>query len=568
MLAMLVLVVLMAGVETLGVISITPFLSVLGRPDIIQENPVLYSVYQYFDFVNNREFIIALGLASIVLVVFSSVFKIITQHVINRFVHLQRHALSSRLLSRYLAQPYEYFIEHNSAVLSKNVLAEVDQLMFDLVQPLSQLIAQGAIVFSMALLVLLYDPFMAVCIVGVLGCLYGFIYWVVRKRLGIIGKERREANGERYKVCNEVLEGIKDVKVTGSAQAYKKDFDQASRLFSRHWASSETMTQAPLNIVESIGYSGLIVIALVLLLRSQDVAFVLPALGLYAFAAYRMLPAAQVMYRGFARLKSSRAALNAICIDFNLPNTHIEASTQRLKCADCIVVENVRYSYRSAPSKRVLDNFDLVIPVNTSVGIVGRSGSGKSTLMDIMLGLLLPQKGRVLVDGVEVDHTNLAAWQRSIGYVPQRIFLSDASILENIAFGVPAEMIDMNAVERAAKSAQIHEFIVSELPDAYKTRVGDRGIRLSGGQAQRIGIARALYRDPQVVFFDEATSALDAETECAVNEAIEKLLGCKTVVVVSHRLSSLEKLDSLIDIGASNAGSNINETEKEAKRCE
>jgi ABC-type multidrug transport system fused ATPase/permease subunit len=295
----------------------------------------------------------------------------------------------------------------------------------------------------------------------------------VRIRLGHIGRERREANGLRYQACNEVLGGIKDVKVTHSALAYLQKFNRASRLYSRHSATNETLNQSPLYLVESFGFSGLIVVALVLLMGSNDIAHVLPALGLYGFAAYRMLPAAQVMYRGFARLKFASAALDAIYRDLALPEEYASGSLDILPLTREVRLQRITYAYPTTPDKPVFDNYDLVIPANTSVGIVGMSGAGKSTLMDILLGLLKPQAGTLTVDDVTVDESNLAAWQRSIGYVPQHIYLADASVKENIAFGVSLGQIDMKSVERAARAAQLHEFITG-LPLGYDTPVGNR----------------------------------------------------------------------------------------------
>lgn len=545
---MLGLVILMAMAETAGVISIVPFLSVLSRPDIIQHNAVLHAVWNQFGFHDRRSFIIALGLASMALVVGSSVFKTITLHILNRFVHLLRHTISARLLSRYLHQPYEFFLSRNSAILSRNVLAEVDQLLFQLIQPLSQLIAQGFVVLAMAVLIFWYDPLTAVGIVVMLTLLYGTVYGLARKRLATIGHERQEANGRRYKTCNEALNGIKDVKVTHSASAYQRQFDKASHLLSRHMAANDTLSQAPLYLVEAAGYSLLIIVALVLLARSNDVARVLPALGLYGFAAYRMLPAAQIMYRGFARLKFSSATLEVIHQDLALPKEHVPAPAAPLAPQREIRLQGIRYAYPSAPEKPVFDGFDLTIPAHSSIGIVGASGAGKSTLMDLLLGLLEPQAGTLSVDGIPITADNVMAWQHAIGYVPQHIYLADTSVAENIAFGVSKGDIDMQAVERAARAAQIHDFIVNELPQGYETPIGDRGIRLSGGQRQRVGIARSLYRDPAVLFMDEATSALDAQTEEALNEAIRHLSGDKTIIVIAHKEASLRYCHTTINI--------------------
>lgn len=545
---MMVLVVLMALADTLGVLSIMPFLSVLGRPAIIHENTMLNAAYERFSFHDARGFILALGLASITLVLASSAFRTVTQHVLNRFVHLLRHAISSRLLSRYLHQPYEFFLARNPSGLGKNVLSEVDQLMFQMIQPLSLLLAQGSVVLAMGVLIFVYDPLTALCIITVLGLLYGVIYGLVRKRLGIIGHEREVANEQRYQACNEALSGIKDVKITHSAVAYQRHFDQASRLLSRHMATSDTLSQSPLYLVEATGYSMLIIIAMVLLLRSNDIAHVLPALGLYGFSAYRMLPAAQVMYRGFAKLKFSSAALQAIHRDLSLPEIRASKASRPMEPQREIRLQGIRYAYPSALDKPVLDEYDLIIPAHTSVGIVGASGAGKSTLMDVMLGLLQPQAGTLTVDGVPITVENVDAWQQAIGYVPQHIYLADTSVAENIAFGVATKDIDMQAVKRAAHAAQIHEFIVSELSDGYGTKIGDRGIRLSGGQRQRVGIARALYHDPAVLFMDEATSALDTDTETTLNGAIDSLSGKKTLIIISHKNSSLNNCHKIISI--------------------
>lgn len=561
---MLVLVVLMAMAETVSVLSIMPFLSVLGRPAIIQETPALLAVYHRLGMADARQFIFLLGLASIALVVASSLFKTVTLHVLNRFVHMERHSISTRLLSRYLRQPYEFFLINNPSILAKKVLSEVDQLLFELVQPLSQLLAQGAVLFAITVLVLCYDALTAVCIMATLALLYGSIYGLVRKRLARIGAERQAADGQRYQACNEALGGIKDVKVTHATKAYLGHFERASHLFSRHFATNETLAQSPLYLVEATGYTGLIVIALVLLLKTNDIAHVLPALGLYGFAAYRMLPSAQIMYRGFAKLRFASSTLDSIEHDLKLPEEPATAPIPTMPIYREIRLQGIHYAYPSTPEIQVFDGLSLVIPAKSSVGIAGKSGAGKSTLMDILLGLLHPQAGTMSVDGVQITADNAAEWQRAIGYVPQHIYLSDASVAENIAFGVPRNSIDMSAVEQAARAAQIHDFVVSELPNGYDTQVGDRGIRLSGGQRQRVGIARALYRDPSVLFMDEATSALDAQTEEALNEAIRNLSGNKTIVVIAHRGASLRGCQQVFHIGV---GRNVTTTNAAPRRA-
>ncbi|WP_341707509.1 ABC transporter ATP-binding protein [Halopseudomonas sp.] len=546
---MMALVVLMAFAETVGVVSIMPFLSVLARPEVIHEVAALKWLYERLAPADDGRFILMLGLGSIALVVGSSLFKTFTLHSINRFTYFLRHGISARLLSRYLAQPYEFFLTHNPAELARNTLSEVDQLHGGLIKPLSQLIAQGAVVLAMVTVLFLYDPWVAIGAAALVAALYGSIYVLVRKRLVLTGRARQEENGARFKACNEVLGGIKDVKVTGAVEAYQARFQAASRGYSRHQANAETLSQSPLYIVEAVGYTGLITLSLFLIQRSEDIAQVLPVLGLYGFAAYRILPSAQIMYRGFAQLKFSSAALDVIYQHLRLPVQTNPSGTTALRPTRSIRLEGVKFAYPSTPEKPVFENFNLSVPANTSMGIVGASGVGKSTLMDLLLGLLKPQQGRLLVDDVEVDVSNVASWQRAIGYVPQHIYLADMSVAENIAFGVPRGQIDIRAVEDAARLAQIHDFVLTDLPRGYDTPIGDRGVRLSGGQRQRVGIARALYRDPPVLFMDEATSALDSEAEAAITEAIGVLSSLKTVVVIAHRKTSLGFCDQVQHLG-------------------
>ncbi len=547
-LVMLSLVILMALAETAGVLSIMPFLSVLGRPEVIHEQPFLSYAWKLSGAQDAHGFLMALGVSSILLVVLSSAFKTITLHLLNRFVQFLRHSISSRLLERYLHQPYAFFLESNPSLLARNVISEVDQLTDNAIYPLSQLVAQGAVATAMTALVFAYDPVIALGIVLALGLLYGGIYLLARKLLFNTGRDGQIANGQRYQTCNEALGGIKDIKITHSAMAWLTRFSGASREFARHTANSDTLAQSPLYLVEATGYSLLIVIALLLLGQNSDIAHVLPALGLYGFAAYRMLPSAQIMYRSLAKLKFSAAILDTLYRDINLQDEPLSRVAGSLLPMREIRLRDVHYAYPSRPDHPVLAGLNMRIPAYTSVGIAGASGAGKSTLMDVLLGLLAPQHGSLLVDDTPINAGNLANWQRTIGYVPQSIYLADTSVAENIAFGMAADYIDMEAVERAARAAQIHDFIVSDLPQGYRTLVGDRGIRLSGGQRQRIGIARALYRDPAVLLMDEATSALDNATEEAVNAAIQNLSGKKTIIVIAHRDASLRSCNQILHL--------------------
>ncbi|MFP6842494.1 MAG: ABC transporter ATP-binding protein [Acinetobacter sp.] len=547
-----ILVMGMAFIESAGVISIMPFLAVLSNPNVVESNSYLKQLYDFTGAANKQNFILYLGFLSLFVVICSTVFKIVTQYAVNRFASLQRHYFSTRLLKTYLQQNYEFFIQRNSATLAKNILSEVDQLIWTMILPALTLMSYGVVLLSMVGILLLYDPLMAIATAFVLGLFYASIYMLVRKKLTQIGQEFTQANKERYQTCQEALAGIKDVMINNAEHGYIKQFEESSRVFARHIATRETLGQVPLNVIETVGYGCLIGLAMLLVVSGKEVSHILPVLGLYGFAAYRMLPAAQNMYRAISQIKFSEQVLSVLKPEFALEKDelkHIEKdSTQYLKFEHSIRLENISFTYPNRMESPILNNFSLEVKKNASLGIVGKSGSGKSTLMDIMLGLLFPQQGKVYIDDVELTADNITQWRDLVGYVPQNIYLADKSIAENIAFGVAKIDIDLKRVEFVARQAQIDNFIQNQLPLGYHTLVGERGVMLSGGQRQRIGIARALYKNPQVLFMDEATSALDTETEQAVNEAIQNLNGKMTMVIIAHRESAVEKCDHILDL--------------------
>jgi ATP-binding cassette, subfamily B, bacterial PglK len=547
-LAVLLLVLIMTAIETAGVVSIMPFLAVMGNPGLITEHPQFAVLYRWLGFTTPVQFIVALGVASAAAVGVAALFKSFTTYKMLRFAHLQRHEISTRLLQTYLQQPYAWFLGRNSADLSKSLLSEVDLLGNNLLLPVIQMIAQSMIILAMLVLLIVYDPLMALMAAGIVGSLYFTIYRVVRIKLGRIGKERREANTERFQAAAEALGGIKAITLTGKAATYLDRFRHPSRTFSRHLAANDTLSQVPLYLVEATGYAGLVSLVLVLAWRGDDLGQILPVIGLYGFAAYRMLPAAQIIYRGFARLRFGAAALEHIHRDLHLPCRKHASAPEPWIPRQHIRLAAVSYAYPGSEDRPVLRDIDLCIPVNHTIGFIGPTGSGKSTLLDLILGLLEPTMGQVLIDDTPLTPEYLPAWHRSIGYVPQEIYLLDNTVAANIALGQRPEEIDQTALEAAARAAQIHDFIVNELPKGYETNVGERGIRLSGGQRQRIGIARALYHNPPVLILDEATSALDMGTEMEVQAAIDALQGQKTILIVAHRLSTLQNCNVYVSL--------------------
>lgn len=543
----LIFVVGMAFIESAGVISIMPFLAVLSNPAIVESNYSLKLIYDFTGATSKQNFIIYLGFLSLGIVIFSTIFKIVTQYAVNRFASLQRHYFATRLLKIYLQQNYEFFIQRNSSTLTKNILSEVDQLIWTMILPALTLMSYSVVLLAMIGILLLYDPLMAIITACVLGLFYSGIYLLVRRKLTQIGQEFTQVNKERYQTCQEALAGIKDVMINNAKQGYIDQFEQSSRVFARHIATRDTLGQVPLSIIETVGYGCLISLAMLLMVSGKEVSHILPVLGLYGFAAYRMLPAAQNIYRSISQIKFSERVLAVLKPEFALEKDQFKNNIQPLAFENSINLRNISFYYPNKEEYPILNNYSLEIKKNSSIGIVGKSGSGKSTLMDIMLGLLQPQQGQIFIDGVELTEQNIMSWRDLVGYVPQSIYLADKTIAENIAFGIPRTTVDLEQVKYVSRLAQIDDFIQSQLA-GYHTLVGERGVMLSGGQRQRIGIARALYKNPQVLFMDEATSALDAETEQAVNEAIQSLNGTITIVIIAHRESAIAECDKILSL--------------------
>jgi ATP-binding cassette, subfamily B, bacterial PglK len=546
------LVLVMAGLETVGVASVMPFLSVLGNQAVIHTDPRLAWAYERLGFTSATAFMIALGIASFVLVVVSALVRIVTHYALYRYTNMRRHSVSQRLLARYLRQPYEFFLNRNTADLSKGILSEVDELARNVFKPGIELIAYGATALALAVFLFIMDPVVMLGISAVLGGSYGLIYLRVRGVLGGIGRARAEANRERFTAASEVLGGIKDIKVLGREDAYLSRFRGPSARYSRYQTTSTVLSEVPKYIVEAVGFGCVLAFAVFLISTRGDLGDALPILGLYAFAGYRLLPAAQRIFSAMAKLRFGRRAIELIHADLVEVRTDPDQERSPRVLVDespvpidhDIRLRGVSYSYPESGIP-ALAGIDVTIPRHSSLGIVGSTGAGKTTLVDLLLGLLQPTSGDVLVDGRSILDVGIRRWQTSIGYVPQYSYLTDASIAENVALGLNPANLDLERVEIAARAAQVHDFVTT-LPDGYATVVGERGVRLSGGQRQRIGIARALYRDPALLVLDEATNALDIRTEARAMEAIAALRGRKTLVIIAHRISTVQECDQIL----------------------
>jgi ABC-type multidrug transport system fused ATPase/permease subunit len=542
-LLVLIMILVMALLDMIGVASIMPFMTILANPGLVETNTFLNFTYIKLGFTDPQQFLFALGILVFIILVVSLAFKALTAYTQLRFNLMCEYSISRRLMGGYLHQSYSWFLSRHSADLGKTVLSEVHAVIVYGISPMMTLISQGAVAIALLTLLTLVDLKLA-CIVGItLISSYLLILNTTRGLLSRIGTERVKANQERFTVISEAFGGSKEVKVGGLEQAYIRRFSKPAQTYARHEATAQTISQMPRFALEAIAFGGMLLVVLYLINKSGSFVSSLPVVALYAFAGYRLMPALQQIYVAVTQLRYAGPAINTLYKDIvSLQSVSAENVKTTMPFNETITLNYIKYSYPSA-SHLALKNLSLTIPAKSTVGIVGVTGSGKTTMVDLILGLLEAQEGTLKVDGYSIDETNRRAWQSTIGYVPQQIYLADDTVAANIAFGLDVKEIEYASVERAAKIANLHDFVVNELPQKYETMVGERGVRLSGGQRQRIGIARALYNSPKLLILDEATSGLDNLTEKSVMEAIYNLGHEITIILIAHRLSTVKDCD-------------------------
>lgn len=543
-----VLVALMSVFEIFGVVSILPFMSVATNPSSIHDNEYLFYVYSKFGFSSDERFLIALAVFALIALLVGNVFRAVSSFLLLRFAQMQNHYLAERVFKHYLKQPYEYFLEQNSSDLTKLVLGEVGQLVGGLYVPAIRAFGRFCTVIAIVFLLLFVNVKVALTMLLVMSIYYLTVYKSFKNSLMRLGTERVEVNKARFRLVSESSGGIKAIKLAGKERIYAKLFKEPSVRLARIVSTSASYGELPRFLLEVIAFGGMLIIVIFFIMQEGHSKAISLA-SLYAFSGYKLMPALQEIFLAITKVKFALPVL------FQVENSlkgydegeELQLPSNKIQVREVIELRDVSFSYKDSLGY-VLRDINIEIKAKTTVGIVGVTGSGKSTLVDIILGLLTPREGDLVVDGEKIDFTNTRNWQCNIGYVPQSIYLSDDTILKNIAFGVPEDSIDIKRVEDVARLAQIDDFIKNQLDKGYQTRVGERGVRLSGGQIQRIGIARALYDDPELLVFDEATSALDFETERSVIQALENLAGKKTIIMIAHRLETLHKADKIIKI--------------------
>lgn len=552
-LVVLVVVVLSALTSALMVGSIMPFLAVLADPLQIQDVAAFRWFYAFGGFETDYGFLVALGVASLTAIIIANIIQILRLYLVTNFTTMRMHTLSTRLLKVYLKNPYEYFLDAHSGELGTQILAESEKVVQTFFRPVAEAIASALTVAAVVAVLVWINPRVAVVAMMFAGGLYLGTYVASRKAVRRFGDTRAAANKSRFRLANEALAGVKDVKLLGREVNYVTSYSKPSFEMAKAESMAIYIGMLPQYVMQIVAFGGMIVLILALLepsaLHDADtMGSLLPLLGVFAFGGQRLIPELTKLYSSVHQINYGAPVVHSIHKDLDheralapLPTSDTAPTglTQSLELRD------VNYAYPNADGSGLVD-VSIQIRAGERIGIVGGSGAGKTTLADIVMGLLRPRSGELLVDGTAITDDNIHAWQRTVGYVQQDIFLSDATILENIALGIAPAQIDRERALTAARMARLDEFVRTTLPEGYETMVGERGVRLSGGQRQRIGIARALYNDADLIVFDEATSALDNVTEKQVMESIDALPGNKTAILIAHRLSTLDKCDRLI----------------------
>lgn len=534
--------------EMLGVGLVVPVIALILQGDPLALHPSLSEHLTILVGMSRHEIIVTamLGLVGVYLAKNTFLAFLIGKQT--AFAYRVQEDLSQRLFAIYLHQPYTFHLQRNSAELVRNITGEVGILTGVLTNGLLML-TEILVAFSVVCLLLLVEPVGAILTFAVFSVSAWLFSRLTRERITRWGVERQLHDGLRLQHLQQGLGGAKDVKLLGRESEFLAQFQVHNAKSNRAWRLQATLQNYPRLMFEMLAVCGLAVLVLSMVAQNRDLASIVPTLGLFAAAAFRLMPSINRILTAIQNLRYTLPVVDSLQRESQLhtPSQNNAVATGLMPFRGELRVSNLSYVYPDS-ARAALEGVSMVIRKGESIGLIGASGSGKSTLVDIILGLLEPSGGMVTVDGLGLQLC-LRHWQDQIGYVPQSIYLTDDSLRRNVAFGIRDNEIDEEAVKGAIKLAQLDAYI-DTLPEGLDTMVGERGVRLSGGQRQRIGIARALYHNPAVLVLDEATSALDMETEREVMRAVEALHGGKTIIIVAHRLSTVEKCDRLIRLDA------------------
>ena len=535
-------------IEVISLGAVIPFLAVLTNPEQIFAIDSIKVALEAMGYTEPNQIAMPITLFFVVAAIIAGLSRIALAWMSVKLAYGTGADLSLNIYRRTLHQPYETHLNRNSSEVITGIMTKVNGVINNNLMPCLTICSSGLILGSILLALIAIDPAVSLSAMGGFGLVYGLIA-VVTKKIKVSNGVRitTEATG-LVKALQEGLGGIRDILLDGSQKTYTKIYQKSDASLRDAQAINLFLAQSPRFVVEALGMSLIAGLAFYLVHSGRDFATAIPVLGALAIGAQRILPLMQQLYAAWSAIQSGGPMLRdtLVLLEQPLPSYLNQPAEQPLSFKHSLGLQSVSFKYKTSEGL-ILQNIDLEIKKGERIGLIGTTGSGKSTLTDIIMALLTPGQGQLLVDGSAVTPLNYRSWQQQIAHVPQAIFLADATIEENIAFGVEPHLIDSSRVVDAARKAQISE-LIDALPDRYKSRVGERGMRLSGGQRQRIGIARALYKQAGVIILDEATSALDTDTESAVMSAIEGLNDELTVIIVAHRLSTLKKCDRIIEL--------------------
>jgi ATP-binding cassette, subfamily B, bacterial PglK len=543
--------------QVIGTTSIFPFLALAADPDRIRRSHFGTRFLSLFPPMENFQLLLVAGVIAIAAILVSNAVNLLAEYVRTRYTANFAHWLRVRLLRRMASQPYTYFLQRNSGDLLKKILGDVGSYTTGVLLPLLDTVTRFMIAALLLATLFLVQPVIALSAAIGLGGFYVITFRLLARKRREVDENLRKHYAGFYRQAYQILSGIKPVKVHRAEEHFLAGFAGHSAIITKMSARVPIFSNSPRYLVEPLAFGGLVVAVLVLAARGRDFSDILPNLGVMALAGYRLMPAVQLLYGQLTQVSTVRHVVDEVYDEFVEAETDGSVSpaissdalarARPLRWNDSITLREISFRYPGV-SRPVLEEFSLTIPKNASLGVIGPTGSGKSTFVDLLLGLYQPTAGEILIDDKPLTPALVPAWQASIGYVPQDIFLIDDTIARNIAFGLPDTEVDPARLREACATAQLLEFIEGELPAGFDTIVGERGIRLSGGQRQRIGLARALYHRPSLLILDEATSALDVATEARLLEALGSLAGKLTMVVAAHRLSTIAGCDKVVDL--------------------
>lgn len=545
---LVIIMVLASFAEVISIGAVLPFLGVLVAPERMFENPLAQPLVNILGLTAANQMLLPLTMLFILAAVFSGAMRLILLWAQTRVGFAIGADFSIQIYQRTLYQPYSVHVARNSSHVIAGISGKTNSVIGSTLLPLISIISSSFILITVLVALIIIDPVVALAAFGGFGAIYGVVVFATKKRLARDSRRVSHESNQVIKALQEGLGGIRDVLIDGTQTSYCQIYRDADLPLRKAQASIQIIGQTPRYLVESLGIVLIAILAYELTRHESGVVGAIPVLGALALGAQRLLPILQHIYSCWINIRGGQASLHDVLelLGQPLPEYVDHPLPAPIAFNKSIQLEQVSFHY-AADAPWVLRGIDLQICKGSRVGFMGTTGSGKSTLIDLVMGLLQPTEGRLVIDGVAITAQNHRAWQAHIAHVPQTIFLADTSIAENIAFGIPSDQIDMGRVKEVARQAQIAETIES-WSQQYDTFVGERGIRLSGGQRQRIGIARALYKRANVIIFDEATSALDNDTERAVIQAINQMGHGITILMVAHRLSTLQTCDQIIEL--------------------